>query len=133
MHAEAVPGTMPGRSIERLAGMFAALSATNEAILRAKSQEELYQQVCDAALRGGNFVATAILLLEPGTDHLNLVAGAGQGIERLRTVHISIAEASAQGQGLAGTAFRTQKPCVSNDFMNDERSRAWRQQYWMRR
>jgi len=29
--------------------MFAALSATNEAILRINSKEKLFQQVCDAA------------------------------------------------------------------------------------
>ena len=30
---------------------FAALSATNEAILYAKSPEELYEKVCEAALK----------------------------------------------------------------------------------
>ena len=40
------------------ARMFAALSATNEAILRTGSQEELYQRVCDAAVYGGKFKKT---------------------------------------------------------------------------
>ena len=34
-----------------IARMFAALSATNEAILYARSPEQLFQQVCDAAQR----------------------------------------------------------------------------------
>ena len=104
--------------------MFAALSATNEAILRAKSQEEFFQQVCEAALRSGNFVATVVLLREPGTDALKAVAWAGDA-ERLRLRSYSICETSPVGNGLAGMAFRTRKPCVSNDLMNDERMKSW--------
>ena len=64
----------------------AALSATNEAILRTTAADELYQQVCDAALSGGNSIGAAILLHESGTDQLKFVAGAGSNIELLRTV-----------------------------------------------
>ena len=70
-----------GQSLPRLFKMFAALSATNEAILRINSKEKLFQQVCDAALQSGNFIAAVILLREPGTDNLRAVAGAGNDIE----------------------------------------------------
>ena len=56
---------------------FAALSATNEAILYAKSPEELYGKVCEAAFTSGDFMATAVFLLEPGTNMLRLAAGFG--------------------------------------------------------
>ena len=52
---------LSAQSQQRLAKMFAALSATNEAILRTKSADELYQQVCKAALSGGNLLGAAIL------------------------------------------------------------------------
>ena len=113
------------RSLQRVGKMFAALSATNEAILRTKSAGELYQQVCDAALSGGNLMGAAILLHELGTDQLTYVAGAGDGIERLRTVQFSAAEDLPTGQGIVGRAFRSAKPCVSNDILNDIRSKAW--------
>ena len=61
-----------------IARTFAALSATNEAILYAKSPDELYRQVCDAALSSGDFLATAIFLLEPGTSMLRFAAGFGE-------------------------------------------------------
>jgi diguanylate cyclase (GGDEF)-like protein len=119
-----VNSTSAAQTLERLAKMFAALSATNEAILRAKSQEEFFQQVCEAALRSGNFVATVVLLLEPGTDAMTAVAWAGDA-ERLRLRSYSVSETSPVGNGLAGIAFRTRKPCVSNDLMNDERMTSW--------
>ena len=42
--------------------MFAALNATNEAILRSKSSSELYQKVCDAAVQGGHCRLHALVL-----------------------------------------------------------------------
>ena len=107
--------------------MFAALSATNEAILYARSPEQLFQQVCDAALASGDFQSTAVFLLRPGTSNLELAAGAGQNIEQLRTIDISVDASRPEGTGLCGQAFRDQRPCVSNDYTNDVRSLAWRE------
>jgi len=104
--------------------MFAALSATNEAILRINSKEKLFQQVCEAALHSGNFIAAAILLREPGTDDLKVVAGAGNDVE-IRARSYSILATQPTGNGLVGIAFRTRKPCVSNDLLNDERLKSW--------
>ncbi len=105
---------------------FAALSATNEAILYAKSPEELYGRVCEAAFSSGDFLATAVFLLEPETGMLRLAAGFGEDIVRLRRLDISIAADTPEGSGVCGQAFRDQKIIVSNDFLNDARSLAWR-------
>jgi len=51
---------MDGR--EHIARMFAALSATNEAILRTRSREELFQRVCEGAVYGGKFVSARVML-----------------------------------------------------------------------
>jgi diguanylate cyclase (GGDEF)-like protein len=106
---------------------FAALSATNEAILYAKSPEELYRQVCEAAFSSGDFLASAIFLLEPGTNMLRFATGFGDDIERLRRIDISIVADTPEGSGVCGQAVRDQKVIVSNDFLNDTRSLAWRE------
>jgi len=111
-----------------IARTFAALSATNEAILYAKSPEELYQQVCEAAFSSGDFLATAIFLLEPGSNMLRLAAGVGEDIDRLRRSDISIAATTPEGLGVCGQAFRDQRLSISNDFLNDARSLAWRKE-----
>jgi len=109
------------------ARMSAALSATNEAILYAKSPEELYRQVCEAAFSSGGFLATAIFLLEPGTNMLRFAAGFGEDIVRLRSIDISIVADTPEGGGVCGQAFRDQRLSISNDYMNDARSLAWRE------
>jgi diguanylate cyclase (GGDEF)-like protein len=106
---------------------FAALSATNEAILYAKSPEELYEQVCQAAFSNGDYLATAIFLLDPASGMLRFAAGFGEDIPRLRRIDISTAADTPEGSGVCGEAFRDQRLCISNDFLNDARSLAWRQ------
>ena len=115
-------------ALQRLAKMFAALSATNEAILRTSSREELFQQVCDAALHTGNFNGTVVLLPDPATGMLKAVAGAGENIELLRQVPFSIDPAVVYGTGICGTAFRSQKICIHNDLSNDQRVKTWYQE-----
>ena len=110
----------------RLFNILAALSATNEAILRINSKEKLFQQVCEAALCAGNVIAAVILLREPGTEILTAVAGAGTDTE-LRSRNYSVSASSPLGNGLVGIACRTQQPCVSNDVLNDERLKVWHQ------
>src|SRR5207249_4001369 len=68
------------RAMRRLARMFGAISATNEAILRAKTELELYQQVCDAAVHSGKSFATVALLAGPDSHWLKPVAGTGEAI-----------------------------------------------------
>ena len=109
----------------RLARMFGALSATNDAILHARSPEELYQRVCDATVHGGKFPNTTVLLAEPGKDRMKAVASAGRVPQRLTESYISIDESIPQGRGLVGTAYRTQRACISNDFLNAERTQPW--------
>ena len=114
---------MTGQMTE--ARMFAALSATNEAILRAHSQEELFQRVCDAAVHGGGFRSAATLLPESNGLLRYAAFAVHDGDSSLANLTISVDEHSAHGQGLAGTAFRTGRSCVSNDIFSDPRLRPW--------
>ena len=110
-----------------IARTLAALNATNEAILYAKSPEELYAKVCDAAFSVGDFLAVAVFLLDEKTNLLRFAAGCGDDVPRLRSIDISVLADTPEGSGVAGTAFRDRRVCVSNDFLNDQRSMAWRE------
>ncbi len=110
---------------ERLTCMISALSASNEAIMRAGTRERLFELVCDAAVLGGKFTATTIALVEPGNDFLRIVAVTGPSAEFSRTVKLAITEAHPEGRGLTGTAFRTRAPCISNDYLADQQRSAF--------
>src|SRR5688572_294813 len=99
--AEVDDQQMDGRAL-------AALIATNEAILRARSQDELLHRVCEAAVNGGGF-RTAGALLPEADGSLRFVAMVGERSTSvpLSEIRISVDPDSSDGQGLAGNAFRT--------------------------
>lgn len=116
------------RASRRIGNMYSILSATNEAILRTKSPADLFQQVCDAAVQDGKGI-TAATVYTPDweTGWVQAAAVAGQDPQRMREARVSVAEAKVEGRGLVGTAFRTLKTSISNDFLNDERLLPWRE------
>ena len=77
-------------STNRMARTLAALSATNEAMMRATTRAQLFEQVCEAAVLGGNFASTTILLAESGSEFLHVAAAAGPDAERARNSQLSV-------------------------------------------
>ena len=111
---------------QRFARMFAALSDTNEAIMRVSTAEDLYQRVCEAAVQGGKLLAASVCVPDSDSADARVIAVAGASAEKLRDVRLSIDAAAPEGRGLVGSAFRSQLPCITNDFINDERTQYWR-------
>jgi diguanylate cyclase (GGDEF)-like protein len=110
---------------EALTRMFAALSATNEAIIRAKTRAELYERVCAAAVQGAKFNSTTIALVDEGSQFLNVAATAGPNAGEVRKSRFSVEESLPEGRGMIGLAYRSGMPCISNDYLADERTRPW--------
>ena len=102
---------------ERLTRMLAALSATNEAIMRATSRGGIVRLVCEAAANGGKFTSTSIALIKPDSEYLDVVAAAGPTAASARQVTISASEAHPEGRGLSGTAIRSRQACIINDYL----------------
>jgi hypothetical protein len=69
----------------RFSHMFEALSATNEAIMRARTRAQLFELVCDAAVLGGTLTSATIALAEPGEEFLRIAASKGLDDERMRS------------------------------------------------
>ena len=105
--------------------MYAALSATNEAILRAHSRAELFDLVCEATARGAKFTSAAIALVDHHAELLRVAACYGPNADTVRNFKFSTSEQVPEGRGLTGTAFRTRQPCISNDVLSDDRIAPW--------
>jgi diguanylate cyclase (GGDEF)-like protein len=110
---------------ERLTRMLAALSSTNEAIIRAASRAELFQLVCEAAAKGGKFTSTAIMLMNPDSDFLDVVAAAGPTAASALQVRVSASEERPEGQGLTGRAIRSRQASIINDYLADSQANAF--------
>ncbi len=70
-------------SLQRLSRMYAALSAVNEALMRAKTAEELFSRICNAIVEEGKIFSAVAYLADPLRTTLKKVAAAGQGLSDL--------------------------------------------------
>jgi PAS domain S-box-containing protein len=105
---------------QRVARACAALSAANEALMRVKTPEQIYQRLCDAVVQGGGFKAAAVYLASPGS-RAELAAAAGADTQMLCESSVSI---DAQSSAPIGAAFRTRDACIYNELLQDERHAA---------
>jgi diguanylate cyclase (GGDEF)-like protein len=111
----------------RLTRMFASLSATNEAIMRATNRDELFNMVCAASAEGAKFTTATIFLDEPEGDHFSIAGCAGPNESYIRQLKYSPNSELPEGQGLVGCAFRSGQPAVANDYQSDRRTQHWHQ------
>ncbi|WP_372972724.1 diguanylate cyclase domain-containing protein [Marinobacter sp.] len=122
---EVTPQVLAERAALRAKKIYAALSATNEAIIRSSSPDELFQAVCDAAIESGGMTTAVVLMPDPGSDLLVPRAMAGYGRDAMDETVISTDPGRPEGRGLNGTAFRSCEPEVTGDFLRDDRTRHW--------
>jgi diguanylate cyclase (GGDEF)-like protein/PAS domain S-box-containing protein len=113
------------RAAERARRLYATLSETNEAIIRAHSASELFERVCTAAVHAGGFPSASILLVGGDATSIEVAHTAGVGKQQVRKVRMSVDESVAEGNGLVGIAYRTRLPCVSADYLADPRTVPW--------
>jgi diguanylate cyclase (GGDEF)-like protein len=111
---------------ENLARMFAALSTTNEAIMRAQTREELYQFVCEAIVEAAKFTSASIALVDESGEYLKVQGVSGPNIERIRKLVLATSAERPEGRGMSGVAYRSGKPVISNDWLSDARTSHFR-------
>ena len=110
---------------QHLASMYSVLGATNEALLYATTPTELFQLVCDAAIDGRKFLTAAVTSPDADTAWLRVEAASGLAAQQLREARISVDESTVEGRGLVGEAYRQHHSAISNDFLQDERTKPW--------
>jgi diguanylate cyclase (GGDEF)-like protein/PAS domain S-box-containing protein len=112
------------RQTTRLSRMYAALSASNEAILRAREPQALFQSVCDAAVKDGGFLGASVMLAgEEGAARVAAVSGPIEAY--VRGITVSLDPARPEGRGLAGEAFQSCRGAIANDYFSDPRTAPW--------
>jgi PAS domain S-box-containing protein len=109
---------------QRLANFYAALSRTNQAILRIKDPLALYDEVCRICVDGGHARMACIYLARE--DHAQRVAQAGPAESAFAELpspwDITTPEANAT---YTVQAMREGVPLVCDDYRSDPRTRDW--------
>jgi PAS domain S-box-containing protein len=112
--------------LQRHLHFYAALSQCNKAVVHCASEQELFQQICNAAVEFGGMQGAWIGVIEPDTSKTRPVASCGVGEKHLREIVISLDPHSPEGQGPAGTAMRQNRPFWCDNLQTVPADDPWR-------
>src|SRR5437867_8131468 len=103
------------REATQLARMYAALGAASEAILRARSPQEVFDRACEIAVEAGGFQLCTMFMVDPDVRTLARVAASGMAAPLLKDLVLVIDDTRSGPGGLLGAACRTGQPAIAND------------------
>lgn len=112
--------------LQRLNRLYAVLSRINETIVRLRDPRQLYEQVCQIVVNHGLLRMTFIVERDANTQAIVPVAVAGEIGDYLAAVVVVTDPDSPLSMGTIGTAFKTGRYDVCNDFAHDPRMAPWR-------
>ncbi|WP_036308577.1 bifunctional diguanylate cyclase/phosphodiesterase, partial [Methyloglobulus morosus] len=114
--------------VQRQMQLYAALSRCNNAIVHCVNQDELFLEICHAAVQLGGMKMAWIGLIDPDTHMIRPAAYFGEGAEILQHVDISLDVDNPYGNGPTSVAIRTEQPYWCQDFINDPITIPWHDQ-----
>jgi PAS domain S-box-containing protein/putative nucleotidyltransferase with HDIG domain len=112
--------------IQKLSRIYATLSHTNTTIVRAKSRDELFREVCQGAVKFGKFAMAWIGQVDEATHRIVPVSYDGNEGGFLTEIDMSIDDVP-NGRGPTGKAVRENRVVIAEDFVVDERMLPWRE------
>ncbi|WP_135622175.1 hybrid sensor histidine kinase/response regulator [Solemya pervernicosa gill symbiont] len=104
------------------------LSACNEAVIRSKTEAELFSNICEVITHSGGYRMAWVGTVQHDINKSILpVAKSGFEDGYLESANLTWAE-YARGQGPGGLAIRNLQPAIIRDVQTDERFAPWREQ-----
>jgi PAS domain S-box-containing protein len=110
-------------SLQRLNRLYAVLSETGQAIVRAADRETLFRDFCRIAVEHGGFLLSWVGLVDEESGEVRMVAASG-ATAYLDDVRITAGE-EPTGEGPTGISIREGTYYICNNFQNDLCTRPW--------
>lgn len=105
----------------------AALSSCNHALMHARNETALLNQICEIIVKIGQYkLAYVAQPLKDKQKNVKIIASAGAPKKYARQVKISWAKDNILGQGPVGTSLRTRAIELGNNFSMDTNLHPWK-------
>ncbi len=105
--------------LKRKTRLIRMLNNCNQVLLKPQDEDGILREVCRICVEDGKYHRAWVGYIKDGTEKdVRPVAKFGFEDGLLESLKITRDE-TQDGQGPAGTAIRTQKPCIVNDLQND--------------
>lgn len=107
--------------------LYAVLTHVNQAIVRIRERDALFQEVCRTTVEEGMFRMAWVGQVNSATRLVEPVAHWGFEEGYLKNIRISV-EDEPEGRGPTGSAFRAGRSFVCSDIRSDPRMLPWREE-----
>lgn len=105
--------------------LYAALSATNEAIIRLRDHDAIFGTICRVAVEKAGFAFAWIGLVDAESQQVRPAARFGDDHGYIEQLQISINPEKTEGRGVTGLVVREGKYRIVNDIPNTSFMRPW--------
>ena len=112
--------------IRKLNRVYAVLSDVNQAIVRVRDTQALFEATCQIAVDKGGFRLAWIGRLDATGQHVQVAAYAGANDGFLEQLNIVASDKALHGRGPTGETLRTGRRAVVSDIAQDSRMIPWR-------
>jgi diguanylate cyclase (GGDEF)-like protein/PAS domain S-box-containing protein len=113
--------------IRRLTRLYAALSGCQEAIVHARTRNEIYTRVCDVMFNQGVARLIFVGVRDASSAWIKPVYACGEGVSYVDGIKLSTDPTVPYGRGPTGRAYREGAPVWCQDFANDTSTAPWRE------
>lgn len=111
--------------LKRLNLFYASLSKCNEAIVRCKTEQELFETVCKIAVVEGALAMAWVGTVSEDCESILPVASYGDNREYLDNIYISTRHDTPEGQGPTAIAYREDRSVWCQNFQKEKMTRPW--------
>jgi PAS domain S-box-containing protein len=112
-------------ALKNLNRVYAMLSNINQAILRGRDPQVLFQTACHIAVEDGGFPLAWLGLIDKQSGALVPQASAGKDEGYLDRLRLALGNPMT-ARGITGEAIRNERYSIVNDIAHDERMASWR-------
>lgn len=125
LQAEVAERRLAEQRLARLNRFYAALSETNEAIVRTTDRNKLFAKVCRICVQHGGTRLAYVGLCDAQGRELRPVAHFGPWDDVLGTLHSPLDAGVPESHGPSATAILEDRPQVCNDVFQDASTLPW--------
>jgi len=112
----------------RLKNLYRDLATINELIIHAKNEPELLDVLCRIPIESGLMSMAWIGIEDTSREVLIPLIMCGHGLDYLDNITVSTCADKVEGQGVAGSTYRTKKAHISNETLNNLDMAPWHNQ-----
>ena len=112
--------------LEKANRLYAMLSHVNQAVVREKDKQSLFQKVCDISVELGKFKLAWIGLIDEEDKLVKSAAFSGEGADYLENIEISLTD-EITAKGPTGKSILEGRAVVFNDLENNPNYAPWRE------